>query len=47
MQEWTPGQNAGDSDVNAVLGELGNRIGCRLKSLLNDADIRVQSVRPR
>lgn len=28
----------GDSDVNDVLGELSNMVGCGLKSQLNDAD---------
>jgi CheY-specific phosphatase CheX len=39
MLQCTPGQHATDSDVNDVLGELSNMIGCRLKSLLNDADV--------
>lgn len=39
MLQCTPGQNAADNDVNDVIGELGNMVGCRLKSLLNDADI--------
>ncbi len=39
MVQRPPGQNAGDSDVNDAVGELSNMIGCRLKSLLNDADI--------
>ncbi len=39
MLQCTPGQDAGDSDVNDVVGELSNMIGCRLKSLLNDADL--------
>lgn len=28
-----------ESDVNDVMGELSNMVGCRLKSVLNDADI--------
>lgn len=39
MLQCTPGQNAGDNEVNDVIGELSNMIGCKLKSLLNDADI--------
>lgn len=39
MLQCTLGQDAGDSDVNDVLGELGNMIGCGLKSKLNDADV--------
>lgn len=39
MLQCTPGQNAGDNDVNDVIGEMGNMVGCRLKCLLNDADI--------
>jgi CheY-specific phosphatase CheX len=39
MLQCTAGQDAGDSDVNDVVGELSNMIGCGLKSRLNDADI--------
>ncbi len=39
LLQCTAGQDAGDSDVNDVGGELSNMIGCGLKSRLNDADI--------
>jgi CheY-specific phosphatase CheX len=39
MLQSPPDQAASDSDVNDVIGEMSNMIGCRLKSLLNDADI--------
>lgn len=39
MLQCPPDQAATDSDVNDVIGEMSNMVGCRLKSLLNDADI--------
>jgi len=39
MLQVPPDQSVGESDVNDVIGEMSNMIGCRLKSLLNDADI--------
>lgn len=39
LLQCTPGQNAGDNEVNDVAGELSNMIGGTLKSKLNDADI--------
>lgn len=39
MLQCAPGQEASDGDANDVLSELTNMIGCRLKSLLNDADV--------
>lgn len=39
MLQCPPDQDATDSDVNDVIGEMSNMVGCRLKSLLNDADV--------
>lgn len=39
MLQCPPEQTVGDSEINDVIGEMSNMIGCRLKSLLNDADI--------
>jgi CheY-specific phosphatase CheX len=39
MLQSPPGDPISESDVNDVIGEMSNMIGCRLKSLLNDADI--------
>jgi CheY-specific phosphatase CheX len=39
MLQSTPGQAAGDTDVQDVVGEMANMIGGALKSLLCDADL--------
>lgn len=39
MLQCAPGHEAADGDINDAVGELSNMIGCRLKSLLNDADV--------
>lgn len=38
MLQLPPTEPVGDTDINDVIGELSNMVGCGLKSQLNDAD---------